>query len=362
VDRFAFDSFERALAAQASGFLAGEIVPVVNEEFKLDGYNTRGIKLPRKVESAAVDTHIRPSPLEILAKLRPAFGGVQTGGNSSAIVDGAAAALVASGKYVKASKLKPLGRIVGVSVAGCPPENMGYGPVSASRPLLEKAGLTVDAIDRWEINEAFAAQCLACERELGIDHARLNVNGGAIAIGHPLGATGVRLAVTVARELKRSGKRYGIATACIGGGQGIAMQLGARCPHGARRSLHGSIRSHWGQGCPRMPYLLPVRRAQGLRSSTAAAGPSARCCTGWCSGTCRAGWPSRASAIRTACQCPRTSSGSCAGISPAAFWRTALPVPDAVAVVTISCSPSPARVGACVPPAPRDAWPRRPRT
>jgi acetyl-CoA C-acetyltransferase len=223
VDRFACDSFERALAAQASGFLAGEIVPVVNEEFKLDGYNTRGIKLPRKVESAAVDTHIRPSPMEILAKLRPAFGGVQTGGNSSAIVDGAAAALVASGKYVKANRLKPLGRIVGVSVAGCPPENMGYGPVSASRPLLEKAGLTVDAIDRWEINEAFAAQCLACERELGIDHARLNVNGGAIAIGHPLGATGVRLAVTVARELQRSGKRYGIATACIGGGQGIAM-------------------------------------------------------------------------------------------------------------------------------------------
>jgi acetyl-CoA C-acetyltransferase len=222
-DQFAFDSFQRALAAQASGFLAGEIVPVVNEEFALDGYNTRGIKLPRKVESAGVDTHIRPSPMEILTKLRPAFGGVQTAGNSSAIVDGAAAALVASGDYAKSHQLKPLGRIVAASVVGCPPENMGFGPVSASRPLLEKMGLAVDAIDRWEINEAFAAQCLACERELGIDHARLNVNGGAIAIGHPLGATGVRLAVTVARELKRAGKRYGIASACIGGGQGIAM-------------------------------------------------------------------------------------------------------------------------------------------
>jgi acetyl-CoA C-acetyltransferase len=165
--------------------------------------------------------------MEILAKLRPAFGGVQTGGNSSAIVDGAAAALVASGKYVKANKLKPLGRIVAVSVAGCPPENMGYGPVSSSRPLLEKAGLTVDAIDRWEINEAFAAQCLACERELGIDHARLNVNGGAIAIGHPLGASGVRVLATLAHELRRRGGGYGVASLCLGGGQGRAVVLEA---------------------------------------------------------------------------------------------------------------------------------------
>ena len=223
VDKFAFDSFERALAAQEDGFLDGEIVPVDNEEFALDGYKTRGIKLPKRAEALARDNHVRKSPLDVLAKLRPAFGGVQTGGNSSGIVDGAGAALVGGGDYVRANKLKPLARIVACCVTGVPPENMGIGPVASIRPVLEKMGLGVDDIDAYEVNEAFGAQCLACERELGADHAKWNINGGAIAIGHPLAATGVRLTTTVSRQLKRSGGKYGIASACIGGGQGIAM-------------------------------------------------------------------------------------------------------------------------------------------
>jgi acetyl-CoA C-acetyltransferase len=222
-DRFAADSFARAVAAQKSCFLSGEIIPVVSETFEREGYNPRGIKLPRNVESLKEDNHIRPSSLEVLAKLPPAFGGVQTGGNSSAIVDGAAATLVASDDFVRKSGKKPLAKVVAGSVVGVPPEIMGIGPVPAIQSLLEVTGLTLDKIDRVEINEAFAAQTLACERDLGLDHAKLNVNGGAIAIGHPLAATGVRLAITLARELRRSGGRYGIASACIGGGQGIAL-------------------------------------------------------------------------------------------------------------------------------------------
>ena len=225
VDRFAADSFARAVAAQKSCFLSGEIVPIVSETFELAGYNPRAIRLPRKVQSFPEDSHVRPSPLEVLANIPPAFGGVQTGGNSSAIVDGAAATLVAAGTFVRQHGKKPLARVVAGAVVGVPPEIMGIGPVPAIRTLLEFTGMKLDQIDRFEINEAFGAQVLACERELGIDHARLNVNGGAIAIGHPLGATGVRLSITVARELKRSGGRYGIASACIGGGQGIAMLL-----------------------------------------------------------------------------------------------------------------------------------------
>ncbi|OLB70306.1 MAG: acetyl-CoA acetyltransferase [Alphaproteobacteria bacterium 13_2_20CM_2_64_7] len=177
VDAFAAQSFERAVAAQTSGFLAG----------------------------------------------RPAFGGVQTGGNSSAIVDGAAAALVASSDYVKTSGKAALARVLAGAAVGVPPEIMGIGPVPAIKAVLERAGLKLSDIDRFEINEAFGAQVMACVRELGIDEAKLNVNGGAIAIGHPLGATGVRLALTLARELKRARLRYGVAAACIGGGQGIAL-------------------------------------------------------------------------------------------------------------------------------------------
>jgi acetyl-CoA C-acetyltransferase len=225
VDRFAADSFARALAAQKSCFLSGEIASVVNETFECAGYNPRGIRLPRQTESFKEDNHVRPSPIEILAKLRPAFGGVQTAGNSSGVVDGAAATLVASGSFVRAQNKQPLCKVLGGVAAGVPPEIMGIGPVAAIQTLLQISGLRLNQIDRVEINEAFGAQVLACERELGLDHAKLNVNGGAIAIGHPLGATGIRLTVTLARELKRSGGRYGISSACIGGGQGIAVLI-----------------------------------------------------------------------------------------------------------------------------------------
>jgi acetyl-CoA C-acetyltransferase len=223
VDRFAALSFSRAVAAQRSCFLSGEIVPLVSETFELSGYKTRGIQLSKGVESLTVDTHVRPSSFDALSKIRPAFGGVQTGGNSSAIVDGAAAVLVGSGAYAKSKGTKPLARIAAVATVGLRPEIMSMGPAPAIRRLLEGAGLTLDQIDRFEINEAFAAQLIAVERELGLDRNKLNVNGGAIAIGHPLAATGVRLALTLSRELRRSKLRYGIASACIGGGQGIAL-------------------------------------------------------------------------------------------------------------------------------------------
>jgi acetyl-CoA C-acetyltransferase len=225
VDRFAELSFSRAVAAQKSCFLSGEIVPVGSETFELNGYKPRGIQLPKSVQRLSADTHIRPSSYESLSKIRPAFGGVQTGGNSSAIVDGAAAALVGSGSYVKSKSMQPLARIAAVATVGVPPELMSIGPAPAIRKVLEGAGLRLDQIDRFEINEAFAAQVMSVERELQLDRNKLNVNGGAIAIGHPLAATGVRLAITLARELRRSKLRYGIASACIGGGQGIALLL-----------------------------------------------------------------------------------------------------------------------------------------
>jgi acetyl-CoA C-acetyltransferase len=222
VDAYAARSFERALAAQKSGFLAGEIAPVKSETFEREGFQPRKLKL-NGVDELGADTHVRPSPLEALAAIRPAFGGVQTGGNSSAIVDGAAAALVASSDYAK--RRPALARILAGATVGVRPDIMGIGPVPAIKAVLERAGLKLSDIDRFEINEAFGAQVMACARELGIDETKLNVNGGAIAIGHPLGATGVRLALTLARELRRAQVRYGIASACIGGGQGIALLI-----------------------------------------------------------------------------------------------------------------------------------------
>jgi acetyl-CoA C-acetyltransferase len=222
VDAFAARSFARAVEAQQSGFLAGEIAPVASEKFEVDGMNARGIRVKDEVKA---DTHIRLSPVEALAKIKPAFGGVQTGGNSSAIVDGAAAILVGSGGYARKLGRTPLARIIASAAVGVPPEIMGIGPVPAIKAVLARAGLTLDRIDRIEINEAFGAQVMACARALELDEDKLNVNGGAIAIGHPLGATGIRLTLTVARELKRKGLRYGIASACIGGGQGIALLI-----------------------------------------------------------------------------------------------------------------------------------------
>jgi acetyl-CoA C-acetyltransferase len=222
IDVYAARSFARAVEAQKSGFLAGEISSVGSETFEADGLKARGIKVK---EPVVADTHIRPSSAEQLAKIRPAFGGVQTGGNSSAIVDGAAAILVGSADYARKRNATPLARILASAAVGVPPEIMGIGPVPAIRAVLERTGLKRDDIDRFEINEAFGAQVMACARELALDEEKLNVNGGAIAIGHPLGATGIRLALTLARELKRTHLRYGIASACIGGGQGIAMLI-----------------------------------------------------------------------------------------------------------------------------------------
>ena len=230
VDEFASSSFAKAVSAQQTGFHAGEIVPVITEKFELEGYKSRDIKLQGKVTEIAQDTHARISPVEVLAKLRPVYeGGVQTGGNSAALVDAAAAAVVASGAYMKSwrqsQNRKPLARVVAAAVVGVPPEIMGIGPAPAIRLLLERTGLKLDQIGRFEINEAQGAQTLAVGRELDLDLTKLNVNGGAIALGHPLATTGVRLTITLAREMKQAGVRWGIASACIGGGQGIALPL-----------------------------------------------------------------------------------------------------------------------------------------
>jgi acetyl-CoA acetyltransferase family protein len=212
-DKYALRSQQAAKRALNEGFFADEIVPV---EVK----NRKGSMLFDR------DDHMRPdTTLEGLAKLKPAFSkdGFVTAGNASGIVDGAAAVVIASENYVKAHDAKPLGRIVSWAYAGVEPEIMGIGPVPASLQALEKAGLKLEDMDVVEVNEAFAAQYLAVEQELGLDRARTNVNGGAIALGHPLGATGTRLVLTLLRELQRQSGRYGLATACIGGGQGIAM-------------------------------------------------------------------------------------------------------------------------------------------
>lgn len=222
VDRFAEASFSRALAAQERGYLREEIIEIGPETFEAPGLDNRSIRLPKGIDAVSKDSHIRHSPYEILAKLRPAFGGVQTGGNSSAIVDGAGAVLIGAKEQGESA---PLARILASAAVGVPPQTMGVGPVPAIRGVLEAAGLTIGDIGRVEINEAFGAQVLACAHELELDLDRLNVNGGAIAIGHPLGATGIRLAITLAHELRRSGQRYGIASACVGGGQGIALLI-----------------------------------------------------------------------------------------------------------------------------------------
>lgn len=227
VDAFAFESFERALAAQKSGVLSDEILTLTNQTFECDGLKTKQLKLPRGVESFNTDEHVRPTTKETLAKLRPSFAkdGVQTGGNSSGIVDGAAAAIVASKAYADKRSVQPLARIVASAAAAVDPHVMGIGPVPAIKDMLEATGLSLSDIGLFEVNEAFSAQCLAVARELDIDLAKLNVNGGATAYGHPLAATGVRCTTTLAKEMKRRGIRYGIASACVGGGQGSALLI-----------------------------------------------------------------------------------------------------------------------------------------
>ena len=220
-DRFAAESQRRAAAAIAAGRFDDELVPV---------------ELHAKQGTAPVerDEHPRPgTTVEKLAALGPAFraGGTVTAGSSSGINDGASALLVMSAEAARARNLVPMARIVASAIAGVSPEVMGIGPVPAVRKVLERAGVGVGELDLVELNEAFAAQALACIAELGLDPGRVNVNGGGIALGHPIGSTGARILTTLVHELRRRGGRYGLATMCIGVGQGIAL-LVEREAHG----------------------------------------------------------------------------------------------------------------------------------
>ena len=212
-DEFSLRSQQRAVAAVEDGRFATQIVPVMVPQPKGD---------PVRVDR---DEHPRPdSSLEALARLKPAFreGGTVTAGNSSGINDGASAVVLVERELALRAGLRPLARVVATAVAGVDPSVMGLGPIPATRKVLERAGLGVDDLDLIELNEAFASQSIACVRELGLDPERVNVNGGAIAIGHPLGMSGARLITMLAHELERRGGRYGLATMCIGVGQGIA--------------------------------------------------------------------------------------------------------------------------------------------
>jgi acetyl-CoA acyltransferase 2 len=219
VDCYAARSQSCAATAWGAGAFADEVVPVPIQN-----------KKTRQTEQWAADEHMRPSTSpEGLAKLPPYFkkDGVVTAGNASGICDGGAALVLASGRIAKERGLRPLGRLLAWSSAGVDPSIMGIGPVPASRKALSRAGLTLDQMDLVEVNEAFAAQYLAVEQELGLDRERTNVEGGAIAIGHPLGASGARITLHLLHALRRRGGRYGLGSACIGGGQGAAVVVEA---------------------------------------------------------------------------------------------------------------------------------------
>lgn len=224
-DVFALLSFNRAIAAQNKKYFQEEIAPVNSSVFEAKGLKPRKFKLPGGVKDFANDEQVRETSLESLEKLKPVFSdvGVLTAGNCSGIVDGAASAVVATKRFMEIRKLKPLSKIIAGASCGIDPKVMGLGPVPAIKLLLELTGLQMDEIGLIEINEAFSAQVIGCERELKIDREKLNVNGGAIAIGHPLAATGLRLSLTLSNEMKRRKVKYGIASACIGGGQGTAI-------------------------------------------------------------------------------------------------------------------------------------------
>jgi acetyl-CoA acyltransferase len=216
-DKFAYESQRRAATATEKGFFRDEIVPITVSVYEEDGSH-RKVTLDK-------DTIIRPdTTLEGLAKLKPAFNpkGTVTAGNASPLTDGAAAAVLMSEARAQALGVKPLGYFVDYQVAGVPPEIMGIGPVPAVRKLLAHAKLEVKDIDVFELNEAFAAQSVYCVRELGLDPSKVNPNGGAIALGHPLGVSGTRMTATIFRELHRRNGRYGVVTMCIGGGMGAA--------------------------------------------------------------------------------------------------------------------------------------------
>lgn len=211
-DAYALRSQQLAAQAWAEGRFSDEVVPVQ-------------IETRKGVEVVHRDDHLRPeTSIDALAKLPPAFkkDGTVTAGNASGIVDGGAALILASAAAIEGNGIRPLGKLVGWAACGVEPTLMGLGPVPATRAVLRKLKLTLDDVDLIEVNEAFAAQYLAVEKELGLDRGKVNVNGGAIALGHPLGMTGTRLLLTLLLELRRRGRKRGLATACIGGGQGIA--------------------------------------------------------------------------------------------------------------------------------------------
>jgi acetyl-CoA acyltransferase len=220
-DQFAYESHMRAIKAQQAGIFKEEIHPITVKEIFVDENGKK------KTKESVVDTDEGPRPdtnIEALGKLKPVFalGGSVTAGNSSPTNDGAAFAVVMSEKLVKQLNLKPIARMMSYAVAGVEPRVMGIGPVKAVPKALERAGLKLNDIDLVELNEAFAAQSIAVVRELGINPEILNVNGGAIALGHPLGSSGARLSLTIFNELRRRKKKYGLVTACVGGGQGVA--------------------------------------------------------------------------------------------------------------------------------------------
>jgi acetyl-CoA C-acetyltransferase len=223
-DEYALRSQQRAAAASAAGNFKDETVPLELKATKRGS----GPAVREGSNIFTADEHVRAdTTIESLRKLAPVFSkdGTVTAGNSSGITDGAAAVMVMSEGALKESGAEPLARIVDYEIVGVPPEIMGIGPVPATRAILERQQLTLNEIDLVELNEAFAAQVIACDRDLKFDHERLNVNGGSIALGHPIGCTGVRITATLLHEMKRRGARRGLATLCISGGMGIAMLL-----------------------------------------------------------------------------------------------------------------------------------------
>jgi acetyl-CoA acyltransferase len=223
-DRFSLRSHEKAVAAQAAGRFAEEILPL---QVEVAGLDEEGRPATRKFQFEADEGPRRDTNLEALSRLKPAFlqGGTVTPGNSSQTSDGAAALVLMEAKRAATLGLKPLARYVAFAVRGVPPEVMGVGPIAAVPRALERAGLKLEQIDLIELNEAFAAQSLAVIRKLKMDPERVNVNGGAIALGHPLGCTGAKLSTQILYEMKRRHARYGLVTMCIGGGMGAAGVL-----------------------------------------------------------------------------------------------------------------------------------------
>ncbi len=224
-NEYAFQSISRAINAVKNGFCQPEILPLNSSVFEVDGLKPRRVNLPQGVKDFIDDENIRFSSIEEMEKLPPVFSkyGVQNAANSSGIVDGAAMVVIAHKDEVIAKKLTSLVKILASSTSAIDPHFMGLGPVGSIKYLLEITGLSISDIDLFEINEAFAAQVLGCQIELGIDSEKFNVNGGAIALGHPLAATGIRLSLTIAREMNRRKVRYGIVSACIGGGQATSI-------------------------------------------------------------------------------------------------------------------------------------------